>query len=261
VGLVGGYHLVHETGSVTVNGAATGVHLSFVRTTYHFQFVESGLPSGTSWGLTINGHTTLSGTTTTLANFEPNGTYSWVLSYVGGYRALETGSVTLTGAGATVFVHFTPKTWLATFTEKHLPTGTSWSVSINGGSPVSSTTKTIPIQEVNGSYSFVLGLVSGWSSVTERGSFTVSGGPTPISIVFTQVVYKVTFSETGLPHSTDWQVTMPTVTHVSTFATITFFEANGSYAFSAASTGYTATPSSGSVTVSAGPASQGIVFS
>jgi hypothetical protein len=263
VGDVAGYHLLHETGSVAVSGAAVGRHLSFVRTTYLLSFKESGLPAATSWSVTIDGTTTLSGTTRTLSTYEPNGTYSYVLGLVPGYVATESGSIGLNGGPSTVLVHFTPKTYLVTFSEHGLPHGTSWSVQVNGGAFVSSTTGLIFLREKNGSsYAYVLGDVPGWKTTTERGTFSVSGGPTSVAIPFTPVTYTVTFHETGLPHGTDWQATIHSTTKVGTLASLTFQVPNGTWSFTVVSTGYTATPGSGSITVSgAAPPTQDIVFS
>ncbi|HEV8049803.1 MAG TPA: hypothetical protein VGP88_04335, partial [Thermoplasmata archaeon] len=172
----------------------------------------------------------------------------------------ETGSFVVNNGSVTINVPFTPKTWLVTFSEHHLPVGTNWSLRINGGPSHSSTTGNIWVQEKNGTYNFVLGSVSGWNSTTERGTFTVTGGGVFVSISFSQVVYKVTFSETGLPNGHSWQVTMRAATHIGPGPTLTFESPNGTFAFSASSTGYTATPGSGNVVVNGAPTTQAISF-
>jgi len=73
--------------------------------------------------------------------------------------------------------------------------------------------------------------------------------------------YTVTFSEQGLPASTSWSVTLAGAPMSSTTTSIQFTEANGPYSFTVASVaGYSATPSSGSVTVSGGPVTKEITF-
>lgn len=74
--------------------------------------------------------------------------------------------------------------------------------------------------------------------------------------------YPVTFSETGLPMSTSWTVTWEGMPHSSDSTSISASEPNGTYAFTVGSiTGYTASPSHGSLDVSGGPATQDISFS
>ncbi|MDH5595131.1 MAG: PQQ-like beta-propeller repeat protein, partial [Candidatus Bathyarchaeota archaeon] len=62
--------------------------------------------------------------------------------------------------------------------------------------------------------------------------------------------YSVTFTESGLPSGTSWNVTFNSQTQSSTLNSIMFSVPNGVYAFSITPpTDYTASPSSGSVTV------------
>jgi hypothetical protein len=262
VGYVAGWHVAHETGTVTVAGHAVGVHLSFTATTYLVTFAETGLPASTSWSIAVDGGAPVSTTATTIVLHETNGTYTYTVGYVAGWKTIESGSFVLNGGHVTVWVHFTPKLYKVTFTEHHLPAGTSWSVSVNGGAPVHSTHAAITFSEANGSsYSFVLGDVPGWNSTTERGTFTVAGSTVAVSIDFTAVHYRVTIAETGLPVGKSWKATLNTAVQIGTFPDHYFLIGNGTWSFSVNSAGYTATPSSGTITVSGGPASQGVSFS
>jgi YVTN family beta-propeller protein len=71
--------------------------------------------------------------------------------------------------------------------------------------------------------------------------------------------YPVTFTESGLTPGTSWSVTLNGDSQDSTGAADAFSEPNGTYAFSASATGYTASPGSGSIAVS-GATSQSIDF-
>ena len=74
--------------------------------------------------------------------------------------------------------------------------------------------------------------------------------------------YNITFTETGLPAATAWSVTLGGSTQSSPTATITFSEANGSYAYTVPSeTGYTVAPASGTLSVHGAAVSQAITFS
>src|SRR5207244_4491309 len=143
-----------------------------------------------------------------------------------------------------------PPTYLVSLTETGLPTGTSWSVTL-GGTARTSTTSTIIFSEADGTYSYAVGPVTGYAASPASGTITVNGAAVSQSIAFTQVTYSVTFTETGLPSGTSWSVTLAGTTKSSTGSSITFSDANGAYPYSVdAVTGSTASPPSGSITVS-----------
>jgi hypothetical protein len=71
----------------------------------------------------------------------------------------------------------------------------------------------------------------------------------------------VTFTETGLPGGTSWQAKLNTVVHIGTSPQHSFLIGNGTWSFSVSASGYSATPSSGTITVSGGAATQSITFS
>ncbi len=134
------------------------------------------------------------------------------------------------------------------FNESGLPRGYNWSVSM-GGRTLSSTGQAMAFCEPAGTYSYSVAATSGYSSSPSSGSVTVSGTTTQ-PITFTQITYPVTFTESGLPSGTTWSVTLNGVTQSSTTSTITFNEPAGTYSYSVGSiSGYTVSPSSGSVTV------------
>ena len=73
--------------------------------------------------------------------------------------------------------------------------------------------------------------------------------------------YQVTFSETGLPSGTSWAVTFNGTTNESNTNTIVFTGTNGSYQFTvAAISGYTVSPSSGTVFVNGSSVTEKITF-
>ena len=74
---------------------------------YNITFTESGLPSGTTWYVTLNG-TTESSTTSTIVFSEINGIYTYSIANVSGYTVSPlSGSVTVQGKNATQSVTFT----------------------------------------------------------------------------------------------------------------------------------------------------------
>ncbi len=73
--------------------------------------------------------------------------------------------------------------------------------------------------------------------------------------------YLVTFTSSGLPPGTSWAVTLGGIPQSSTARTITFTEPNGTYPFAIENlTGYTANPSSGSLSVGGAPVTEAVSF-
>jgi len=95
-----------------------------------------------------------------------------------------TVTVSSSGTIAAAFTPAPPGTYLVTFTETGLPTGTSWTVTLQG-TPSSSTTDTIQFSEGNDTYTFAVGTVSGYTAAPSSGSLVVSGGPVSKQITFT----------------------------------------------------------------------------
>jgi hypothetical protein len=249
IGVVPGYAPGASSGSVTVNGAAAPVPVSFTRVTYVVTFTESGLPVGTSWSVTLNGSTE-SATTTSIAFTEPNGTFSYQVGVVPGYKpSLASGSVVVNGAAVPVSVSFNRVTYSVQFTESGLPTGTSWSVTLNG-SRQSSTTSTTSFTEPNGTFGYSIGVVPGYAPGVPSGSVTVNGANASVAVAFSRVTYSVTFTESGLPSGTTWSVTLNGSTQSASTASIAFTEPNGTYGYTIGVVpGYQPTVSSGSVVV------------
>ena len=157
------------SGSIKVNGASASQSITFTALPlgqYSLIFSETGLPTGTNWSVTYFGVTEAS-TSSTIPYTEPNGTWTFTIGSVKGYTASpESGSITVKGASQVYSITFskssTGTTYAVTFTESGLPSGTNWSVTLSG-STLSSTTSTITFQEANGSYTFTVGSVSGYT--------------------------------------------------------------------------------------------------
>lgn len=229
---------------------------------YVVTFSETGLPSGTSWSITFAGSTE-SAATSTITFSEKNGTYSFTVGAVTGFAATPTsGSLTVNGAALNQGITFASG-YSVTFTESGLPSGTMWSVTLSG-STLSSTSESIAFTEANGMYSYTIPSATGYTASPASGTVTVSSAPQSVTVTFTSIPpgeYVVTFTESGLPTSTSWSVTLQGSLQSSTTSAITFDEMNGSYPYTVGTvSGYTATPSSGNVPVSGGPAFVTITF-
>ncbi|MGC2035022.1 MAG: thermopsin family protease [Thermoplasmata archaeon] len=215
------------TPSFTVNGAPVTESISFASVTYAVTFTESGLPAGDTWYVNITGGPSLSatGATTSLMTSLPNGTYSFsVATNDKAYAASYTPSVTVSGGPASASIVFAPFTYAVTFKETGLPGGTMWSVTVDSVTHSSSTATITGFQEINGTYSYTATVAGNGSTM---GSFVVSGAPVTVHVAY----YKITFTESGLPTGTTWQVTTNSVTQSSTGTKILFYEANGTYSY------------------------------
>ncbi len=221
--------------------------------TYSATFCESGLPAGTTWSVTLGG-ILQSSTGSTISFLEPNGTYSYTVGPVAGWRAPPpAGSVTVHGYNASVEVPWTAVTYPVNFTALNLSVGTPWSVTI-GGTTTRSTAGSLSVPLANGTYPYAVGAAPGWSAVPTMGNVTVNGTSVSVTILWSQATYPVTFTEGGLPLGTNWSVTFDGQTQNTTGYVLAFAVPNGTFSYAVNSSSLE-TPSapSGSLSVSGAP--------
>jgi len=140
-------------------------------------------------------------------------------------------------------------TYSVTFAESGLPSGTAWSVTLNGSNE-NSTGPAIVFSEPNGAYAYAVGGVTDYTATPSTGTVPVAGAsPATVAIVFTPV-YLVTFTESGLQYRMSWSATLDGTTQSSTRTSILFTEPNGSYSYTTGFvSGYDRDPTSGSLAV------------
>jgi len=157
--------------------------------TYAITFTESGLSSGTSWSVTLN-NIEKSSTNGTIIFNEPNGSYSYTISSISGYRASTySGTINVNGNPVSNSITWTIITYPITITENGIPNGTSWSATLTGTAfngqyiniTLTSTTNTVTFNEPNGSYSYIIHLPSGYQSNNVKGPVNVSGNSAIVS--------------------------------------------------------------------------------
>jgi hypothetical protein len=169
-------------------------------------------------------------------------TAEWLLGMPGG--TLGNDSWTVNPPMMDLF-SFKSTSYDVKFTETGLPSGTSWSVTLNGAMQ-SSTSSTITFTEPNGKYDYT---ATEAGSASTSGSFLINGSKLTVTVAF----YKATFKEKGLLSGTIWTVTVngtPRTSKASaTVSTIVFYLAKGTYSYTVNATGYTAKPSMGAVPV------------
>lgn len=183
-------------------------------------------------------------------------------AHLDGRALARTGDVTLAANTIVVPTLSSPSTYAVSFTESGLTAGTSWSVTF-GGIQNTSTTATIGFNVVSGTYPYTTAVV-GYIANPASGSLTVNGAAASQAIAFTAAApgtFGVTFTESGLPSGTSWAVTFNGTLTNSATATIAFTVASGTYPFiTGVVANYTASPSTGSVTVNGAAMSQAILF-
>jgi hypothetical protein len=183
---VGGWH---ETGlpySGTLEvfgGAIQAPTLAFWQVTYDVAFSESGLPPGSAWWVNLTTGSSFSSRTSALSFNQPNGTYAYTIATSDKEYSSTGGSFTAQGSVVATTVSFALVRFAVAFTETGLRSGTNWTVTVDG-TVFTSPTSTIPITEPNGTYSFTVGAVPGYSVNRSAGSITVSGSAVDQSLIF-----------------------------------------------------------------------------
>jgi YVTN family beta-propeller protein len=248
--------------SITINGPITET-ANFIEL-YQVMFVETGLPSGTTWYVNLSNGQSFSSTTNTITFNEPNGTYSYTIATVNKIYALSpsSGTFKVSGGNVNVVITFNLVTYTVTFTENGLPSGTIWYVNLSNGKSYSGTGTTITFSEPNGTYSYTIATVNkSYSPSQSSGTFKVNGANVNIGITFNLVTYKITFTENGLSSGTSWSVTLNNITKTSTNGTIIFNEPNGTYSYIISGiSGYRANTYSGTINVNGNPISNSITW-
>ena len=218
---------------------------------YLVTFNETGLKSQIVWNINISATQTFSSYNSSNSFYESNGTFNFT-AYAPGYVAYpSSGNFTVNGSALNITVKFY-KLYSVTFTENGLPYGTYWSVEL-GSAILGSTSSSINFIRPNGSYTYIIVPVKGYSASPSSGNFNIKGAKVKVAIAFTannSTNYTVIFTETGLPAGSSWNVDLNGTKQSSSDVNITFTEPNGTYPFSVADVStYSPSPESGYVTV------------
>ncbi len=252
-----------DTGVLYVaNAFSNNVALLSVAQIYSVMFSETGLPSGTSWSVTLNGAMETS-TSSTITFNEPNGTYGYTVStpISGGsgvrYVTVSSGSVTVNGNNAAVPVSYTTQYYLSTYSS---PSTGGTTTPLSGWYNASSTV-TISATPDSG-YAFLSWTGSGSGNYTGKSSSHAITMDSPITeTAYFGKLYSVVFTESGLPSGTEWWVNLTNgQSFNSTATTITFNEVNGTYSYSVATINKSWSSGGGSFTVNGSSLSQSVTF-
>jgi len=224
-------------GNVTVNGANITTNLVFSIPLYNVQFDESGLPSGTLWQISLNGSQYYNTTNPVSITFSvSNGTYSYTALANNFYNPIY-GNVTVNGANITVPITFTlANTYNVQIIETGLPSGTLWNttvITVEGNFTNSTNTTSMNFTLPNGTYNYLEFMPNSFYS-NMTGNFTVNGVNTTVYI--NNIIYNVTFLESGLPSGTAWNIylnssTINLVEESTNTTSIIYSLGNGNYTY------------------------------
>ena len=235
-----------SSGSFKVDNRSICINVSFTKSLsaselnviYPVTFSEVGLQVyRPSWGLSINGTVaeTYSGAGIGECSYTidlPNGTYDYTVWNAVGYSVSPiTGTIKVNGFSVTTDITYTSIEYPVTFSESGLPSGTIWSITLNGTVEATASSElqfTLP----NGNYVFTVNSISAYSALPKQGLVSVSGSSKSEAISFLEVKYGVTFTETGLPSGVYWYVNGSGLSgYESTQASLSFNLSNGTYSF------------------------------
>jgi hypothetical protein len=179
-------HVTNSTGSFTINITSTNIpEGNSVPSHYNVTFTETGLPSGGSWYVNLTNGQTFSSISNTVSFKETNGTYSYSIASSNKKYSATThlGSFTVNSGPVSASISFSKVLYTVTFTETGLPSGGSWYVNLSGTNE-SSKAGTITFTEINGTYSYTVSNVSGYSVSIKSGLISVSGNGVSKTITF-----------------------------------------------------------------------------
>ncbi|MGC2788729.1 MAG: hypothetical protein WA547_01570 [Thermoplasmata archaeon] len=237
-------------------------------------FTETGLPAGTEWSVTL-GSTLESSRTSSVVFTEANGSYGYSAltptTVADGTRYVAspaTGSADVKGSNVTVAISYSPQYAL---------TAVASPVGAGNVSPASgwyTSGQKVSIRATPGSGD----AFSNWSG-QGLGSYTGTSNPAPLTVrgpinetaEFTGppgTVVGVTFTETGLPSGTKWNVSLDGQWESSTNTTVEFQALPGSYGYALASpmsganasSRYVTAPTDGTVVVGSEPVRESVAY-
>ena len=258
ISLPSGYTSNVTSGVATVIGQMVTVHIEFNVILYNLTVSESGLPTGNSWTLYLNGKTySVSGSSASF--LVPNGTYYYMAlpvssTYV--YYAVPAGGYqVVSGHSMTVNLNFNDYVYNVTFYENTLNPSADWSVTLNGLTKYSSGSQYVNFTQQNGSYYYNIGTYRDYSSTPASGTVTLSGQEQVINVDFRLAnMYAVKFTAINLPLNYAWGLSVSgpfnNTNAIYTTSQITLNLPNGSYVYRPFSTNTTyKAPVAGAFTV------------
>ncbi len=220
-------------GRFIVNGTSVKRSVIFHEITYTITFEEEGLPQGFIWGINLSSGQSMHTSSSAINFSEPNGTYAYTVSSNNKSFApiYTSGTFVVNGSNVKISISFREIKYNVTFIENGLPNNTIWKVSLNGVSE-SSNTQEIIFSMPNGSYTFEIQMINGYSINPSYGLVKIDGNSTTIHVKFSVLNYNITFEETGLYSTTTWSISLKGVSFNNEAINITLTSSSNEIIFS-----------------------------
>ncbi|HLM91666.1 MAG TPA: hypothetical protein VK424_06435 [Thermoplasmata archaeon] len=262
VGPIAGYRAAPNWGNFTVADQPLAVQINFTPFLSELVWNETGLGDSPHWGVWVNGVPYRSKGAWTTANVS-NGTYDYQVYGPAGYTITpDSGVLSVVGAPIRTVVQFVPTPYPVSFSESGLPGGTTWSVVIlqdNRTNTSTGATLTFTLSDRN--WTYAVAPEPGFRANPARANFTVNGLPVSIQIVFTAVLYRVIWNETGLGDSPDWGVVANGATYHSNSSWTVARLSNGTVNYQVfGPAGYSFSPASSVLSVVGAPTGASVRF-
>jgi hypothetical protein len=159
--------------------------ISFLPFLSTVSFEATGLAPNGSWTLVLANRTLTSNSAEVNVSLA-NGSYSYSFPNVAGYYAVPGGTLAVTGHPVVVSVRFVPFDFAVVFLEFGLPNGTPWKLTFQG-TVYTQATRALEFSAPNGSYSFAVAPVPGYTLESGGGPLEVEGRDVVVQVAFTPV--------------------------------------------------------------------------
>ncbi len=179
------YLPVNSTGTFFVNGSNTVLYVNFTLLTYRVDFMESGLPAGAKWSVTI-GNMSVSTSNRTIVFELPNGTYNFTVHWSNTtYLPYpDMGTFYVDGKGISLYITFYSTLNTVTVEETGL-SGQVWKIVV-GNYTVETSSTALSILMPNGTYSVLVQAPPGYRA-EYNSTLRVDGSNVTLQIKFEKV--------------------------------------------------------------------------
>ncbi len=232
-----GYYPAISSGKFNVSGNNLAIRVKFTSNLEKITFFETGLPSGTQWGVSITGVTNSYSTGQSIVFSLPNGTYSYdvhlssqsnrngVLAF---FPTPASGTVYSNNSYHNITVIFTRGYNALYFNETGLPRTSAsnvsmWSVNLSGMVQTANTSSML-FYVANGTYSFSIPSAGGYLYMYPAKSITVASNVYSEPVLFVQNYSYVKFIAKSLPPGNDfvWGATIGGIKQITANNTLIF---------------------------------------
>lgn len=253
-------------GEATVSVAAGSyqfVHIAW-QDVFTVTFQASGLPPAAAWSVLVDG-VSLGGSSSTISCIVPVGEHSYRVAPLAGFVASPaSGELPITDANVTVAITWTVQTFLLSFVALGLPSGTPWTVTVNGV-PHSAVGASIAAAEPAGTYAYAVSPLPGFRPNPSVGSVEIADRNATVNVTWAAFTYPVAFAASGLPAGRAWTLAVEShgiwLNSTGTSPVVSLPLANGTFSYVVGPpSGYESTPPSGQAAVNGSGLTVYLVF-